>query len=122
MPPVSMADLFWPGDHRAGPVMSDATFLAAMVDVENAWLRGLVDAGVAPPSAAAELGGVVTAADVTTIADGAETGGNPVIELVGQRNEIPQAANRVVGLTSCGSAHQPDAADCQEGQRARLRN
>jgi 3-carboxy-cis,cis-muconate cycloisomerase len=77
-----MADLFWPGDHRAAEVMSDAAFLAAMVDVENAWLRGLVDAGVAPRSAAAELGGVVTAADATAIADGAEAGGNPVIGLV----------------------------------------
>lgn len=43
-----MTDLLWPGDERAGPLMSDAAFLAAMVSVENAWLSVLVDAGVAP--------------------------------------------------------------------------
>ena len=31
--------------------MSDAAFLAAMVAVEQAWLDGLVDAGIAPPTA-----------------------------------------------------------------------
>ncbi len=77
-----MTDLFWPGDHRAGEVMSDAAFLAAMVKVESAWLRVLVEAGVAPAAAAADLRGVVTAVDATAIADGAEVGGNPVIGLV----------------------------------------
>ena len=77
-----MADLFWPGDHRAADVMSDAAYLAALVDVENAWLRGLVEAGVAPDTAAADLRAVVTAADAPAIAEAAEAGGNPVIALV----------------------------------------
>ena len=29
-----MTDLFWPGDNRAGDLMSDAAFLAAMVHVD----------------------------------------------------------------------------------------
>ena len=33
-----MTDLFWPGDERAGELFSDAAFVAAMVDVEAAWL------------------------------------------------------------------------------------
>jgi 3-carboxy-cis,cis-muconate cycloisomerase len=77
-----MSDLFWPGDHRAGEVMSDAAFLTALVDVENAWLRALVDAGVAPEAAATDLTGLVSAADATAIADGAEQDGNPAIGLV----------------------------------------
>ena len=46
-----MTDLFWPGDHRAGDLMSGTAFLAAMAEVENAWLGVLVDAGVAPVDA-----------------------------------------------------------------------
>ena len=29
-----MADLFWPGDDRAGDLFSDAALILAMVDVE----------------------------------------------------------------------------------------
>lgn len=79
---MTMADLFWPGDHRAADVMSDDAYLAALVEVENAWLRMLVEAGVAPASAAADLRGVVTPADAPAIAEAAEAGGNPVITLV----------------------------------------
>jgi 3-carboxy-cis,cis-muconate cycloisomerase len=50
-----MTDLLWPGDDRAGALMSDAAFLAAMVLVENAWLRVLIEAGVARVAAAADL-------------------------------------------------------------------
>lgn len=42
-----MTDLLWPGDHRAGQIFSDAGYLAAMVQVENAWLGVLVDSGIA---------------------------------------------------------------------------
>jgi 3-carboxy-cis,cis-muconate cycloisomerase len=77
-----MTDLFWPGDHRAGDVMSDAAFLAAMAEVENAWLGVLIDAGVAPTSARADLTSLVSASDVETIACGAEADGNPVIGLL----------------------------------------
>lgn len=40
-----MTDLLWPGDHRAGDLMSDRAFFDAMVAVENAWLNLLVDIG-----------------------------------------------------------------------------
>jgi 3-carboxy-cis,cis-muconate cycloisomerase len=78
-----MTDLFWPGDHRAGEIFSDAAFLAAMVAIENAWLAGLVDTGVAPVPARADLTGLVSATDLEAVADGAEANGNPVIGLLG---------------------------------------
>ncbi|KMO72718.1 MAG: 3-carboxy-cis,cis-muconate cycloisomerase [Mycolicibacterium rufum] len=77
-----MADLFWPGDHRAGAVMSDEAFLAALVEVENAWLAVLVEQAVAPASAAADVTALVDHTDATTIAAGAEKDGNPVTGLV----------------------------------------
>lgn len=77
-----MTDLFWPGDQRAGDVMSDAAFLAAMAAVENAWLGVLVDAGVAPGAARADLTALVSIADAEVIAAGAEADGNPVTGLV----------------------------------------
>jgi 3-carboxy-cis,cis-muconate cycloisomerase len=77
-----MTDLFWPGDHRAGDLMNGAAFLAAMVEVENAWLGVLVDAGVAPQEARADMVGLVSAADVEGIAVGAEADGNAVIGLL----------------------------------------
>ena len=52
-----MTDLFWPGDERAGDLLSDAALLAAMVDVEAAWLDALVAAGIAPAQAKADLAG-----------------------------------------------------------------
>ena len=77
-----MTDLFWPGDGRADDIFTDAAFLAAMVVVENAWLDVLVDAGVAPADARANLTAEVSAADVGLISVGAEADGNPVIGLV----------------------------------------
>jgi 3-carboxy-cis,cis-muconate cycloisomerase len=77
-----VADLFWPGDHRAGAVMSDEAFLAALVDVENAWLAVLVEQAVAPASAAADVTALVHHTDAATIAAGAEKDGNPVTGLV----------------------------------------
>jgi 3-carboxy-cis,cis-muconate cycloisomerase len=77
-----MTDLFWPGDHRAADVMSDAAFLTAMIVVENAWLAALVDSGVAPAPARADLAAAVSATDVEAIATGAEDDGTPVTGLV----------------------------------------
>jgi 3-carboxy-cis,cis-muconate cycloisomerase len=77
-----MTDLFWPGDHRAGDLMSGPAFLAAMVEVENAWLGALVDAGVAPVESRVDLAPLVSSADVEAIAAGAEADGNPVIGLL----------------------------------------
>ncbi len=62
--------------------MSDGAFLDALVCVENAWLAALVEKGVAPQSAAADLTALVGEADVTEIAVGAERDGNPVTALV----------------------------------------
>lgn len=77
-----MSDLFWPGDHRAGALMSQRAFLAALVMAENAWLATLVEAGVAPPNAAADLDELAGDADLAGIAAGAEADGNPVTGLV----------------------------------------
>ena len=77
-----MTDLFWPGDERAGELLSDAALLAAMVEVEAAWLDALVAAGIAPADAKTDLSGLVHEADVPGIAVTAESGGNPVIPLV----------------------------------------
>ncbi len=77
-----MTDLFWPGDHRAGDLMSNTAFLAAMATVENAWLVVLVDAGVAPPAARENIAATISAADAENLAEAAEVDGNPVIGLV----------------------------------------
>jgi 3-carboxy-cis,cis-muconate cycloisomerase len=77
-----MIDLFWPGDHLAGDLMSDRAFLAAMVAVEQAWLDGLVDAGLAPEDARADVAGLVAEGDVEAIARRADVDGNPVSALV----------------------------------------
>jgi 3-carboxy-cis,cis-muconate cycloisomerase len=77
-----MTDLFWPGDQRAADVMSDAAFLAAMVEVENAWLSALVDGGVAPSAARVEVTALISGDDAEGLASGAEADGNPVIGLV----------------------------------------
>ena len=98
-----MTDLFWPGDHRAGDLMSGTAFLAAMAEVENAWLGVLVDAGVAPVDARADVASLVSSADVKVIAADAEADGNPVIGLLGlMRNRAPEETARWLhrGLTS----------------------
>jgi 3-carboxy-cis,cis-muconate cycloisomerase len=77
-----MTDLFWPGDHRAGDIFSDAAFLAALVSVENAWLGVLVDAGVAPAAARTALTAVIAAGDAEAIAAAAEADGSPVTALL----------------------------------------
>lgn len=75
-----MADLFWPGDERAGEVCSDRSLLRAMVRVESAWLAALADAGIAEQSGPLEE--LIDDQDVTTVASGADAGGNPVIPLL----------------------------------------
>ena len=62
-----MSDLFWPGDERAGATMTEASFLAAMVRVEEAWLTGLVAAGIAPYAAKADLAGLVGPGDADAL-------------------------------------------------------
>lgn len=76
-----MGELFWPGDARAGSLFSDQAFLAAMVEVESAW--------------------VGTALDVPGLALDAEAGGNPVIPLVDVlRAAHPDVEGLHAGLTS----------------------
>ncbi|MEB3034931.1 3-carboxy-cis,cis-muconate cycloisomerase [[Mycobacterium] nativiensis] len=98
-----MTDLLWPGDHRAGQIFSDAAYLAAMVRVENAWLGVLVDAGIAPASARADLTAVISATDVEAVAVAAEATGNPVpglVELLRERTGGEPAHWVHRGLTS----------------------
>lgn len=98
-----MIDMFWPGDERAGDLMSGAAFLSAMVEVENAWLGVLVDAGVAPVRARVDLASLVSSGDAEAIAAAAEADGNPVIGLLGLlRDRTPEETARWLhrGLTS----------------------
>jgi 3-carboxy-cis,cis-muconate cycloisomerase len=75
-----MSDLLWPGDDRCGDLFSDPAVLAALVRVEAAWLRALDGPGD-------DLEKLLEAGDVARIAAGAESGGNPVIPLVGLLRE-----------------------------------
>src|ERR1700761_2789342 len=78
-----MTNLLWPGEQRAGELMSDATLLSSMVAAESAWLNALVAAGLAPDQCAgADLAGLVNEADCELLAVKSEDGGNPVIGLV----------------------------------------
>lgn len=98
-----MTDVLWPGDHRAGPIFSDAAYLAAMLRVENAWLAALVDAGIAPEAARADLTAAISAADADAIAVAAEATGNPVpglLDLLRERTDGEPARWLHRGLTS----------------------
>src|SRR5882757_3700603 len=100
---TDVTDLFWPGDHLAGELMSDSAFLAAMVAVEQAWLDVIIDRGVAPVSARAELADAVADGDVEAIARGADVDGNPVsglVTLLRHRSGEPSARWLHRGLTS----------------------
>jgi len=95
-----VTDLFWPGDHLAGDLMSDAAFLSAMLTVEQAWLDGLVDAGVAPTEAGITL---PTDVDPDDVAQQSDSDGNPMSGLVALlRTRTPEPASRWIhrGLTS----------------------
>ena len=59
-----MGDLFWPGDDRAGDLMSGAAFLSALVEVERAWLSALVASGIAPAAAQHDLADLVDPDDL----------------------------------------------------------
>jgi 3-carboxy-cis,cis-muconate cycloisomerase len=90
-----MTNLLWPGEERAGALMSDATLLASMLAVESAWLDALVAAGLAPDQCTgADLSGLVTTADCELLAARSEDGGNPVIGLVALLRERASAEVR----------------------------
>jgi 3-carboxy-cis,cis-muconate cycloisomerase len=64
-----MTNLLWPGEQRAGELMSDATLLASMVAVESAWLDALVAAGLAPDQCTgADLIGLMNDGDCESLA------------------------------------------------------
>lgn len=92
-----MTELFWPGESRAGSLLTDEALIAAMVRVERAWLAALHDAGVAPePTPLPDI-------DVDEVRDGAEAGGNAVIPLVAalrRRASEPTRSWLHRGLTS----------------------
>ncbi|MCV7258088.1 lyase family protein [Mycobacterium shimoidei] len=95
-----MTNLLWPGDHRAGELMTDQALLASMVAVESAWLATLAAHGLAPP---ADLGQLIQPRDREILAAGAEDGGNPVIGLVSLLRErtTPEVSRWIHrGLTS----------------------
>jgi 3-carboxy-cis,cis-muconate cycloisomerase len=99
-----MADLYWPGDERAGDVFGQDAFLAAMVRVEFAWLTALTKAGIAPADTDTDLAGLVDETDLQAIGAAAEDGGNPVLPLLALlRDRVPGDAARAWlhrGLTS----------------------
>jgi len=87
-----VSGLLWPGDDRAGDLMSDGALLAAMVEVEQAWLTALVRSGIAPRAAGHALPGLVSTGDLPALASAAADGGNPVIPLVAMlRERLPDA-------------------------------
>lgn len=86
-----MSSLTWPGDHRAGDLMSDGALLDAMTHAEDRWLYVLTDHGVAPSYRS--LRDLLSEDDIAAIATQAESGGNPVIPLV----EILRARLRAAG-------------------------
>jgi 3-carboxy-cis,cis-muconate cycloisomerase len=87
-----VSGLLWPGDDRAGDLMTDGALLEAMVEVERAWLAALVGSGIAPAAAGHELTGLVTTGDLAHLTRAAAEGGNPVIPLVALlRERVPDA-------------------------------
>jgi 3-carboxy-cis,cis-muconate cycloisomerase len=99
-----MTNLLWPGDQRAGELMTDQALLESMVAVESAWLNSLAAAGLAPDECAgADLHRLVAAQDCERLAVTAEDGGNPVIGLVALlRERATPVVSRWIhrGLTS----------------------
>lgn len=82
-----MGDLFWPGDDRAGDHFTSASFLQAMVRLEAEW------AGV-------DLSGVDAERHLEWLANESESGGNPVIALVGLLRDAVGDRSLHRGLTS----------------------
>ena len=101
-----MTDLFWPGDDRAGDLFSDASFLAAMVAVEAAWLDALVGTGIAPPARREQdLAGLVDRRRTPDwlARERRGVGGNPVMPLVALlRDGSPSAARTPRGGCTAG--------------------
>ncbi|GAB2602898.1 3-carboxy-cis,cis-muconate cycloisomerase [Paractinoplanes abujensis] len=82
-----MSSLLWPGDARAGELCSDASFLAAMLRVESAWIDTDLSALAGPD-------------DLPALAEAAEEGGNPVIPLLALLRARSGNPRLHLGLTS----------------------
>jgi 3-carboxy-cis,cis-muconate cycloisomerase len=99
-----MTNLLWPGDHRAGELMTDRALLASMVAVESAWLNALAAAGLAPGECVRiNLQSLVGRQDCEALAVTAEDAGNPVIGLVAllRKRASPEVSRWIHrGLTS----------------------
>ena len=99
-----MSDLFWPGDERADGLMDEAALLAAMLEVEQAWLDALVETGVAPAAAGGStLRGLVGDGDITLLSRHAAATGNPasgLVALLRERTDGEVARWLHRGLTS----------------------
>jgi 3-carboxy-cis,cis-muconate cycloisomerase len=77
-------NLYWPGDARAGDLMTSRSLVAALVRVELAWYAVLVDAGIAPKAdlpAESEFTDL-SGSQLNQLGSDAEAGGNPVIPLL----------------------------------------
>lgn len=78
-----MTNLLWPGDHRAGDLLTDAAYWAAMLKVEDGWLQAMRLNGLLPGDITGwDLTGLVDDSDRQRVADEADDGANPVIALV----------------------------------------
>jgi 3-carboxy-cis,cis-muconate cycloisomerase len=79
-----MIDLFWPGDARAGDLMTNRALVTTLVRVELAWYAVLVEAEIAPrlqlPSES--VLSAVSDQELAELDESAEAGGNPVIPLL----------------------------------------
>lgn len=99
-----MSDLFWPGDERADGLMDEAALLAAMLEVEQAWLDALVETGVAPAAAGGStLRGLVGDDDIALLSRDAAATGNPasgLVALLRERTDGEVARWLHRGLTS----------------------
>ena len=77
-----MADLLWPGDERAEQIFAPLSVFGALVTIEEEWLTTLVDGGVAPATARADVHRLASRRDIEQVALGAEASGNPVVPLL----------------------------------------
>ncbi|QZY47068.1 lyase family protein [Mycolicibacterium austroafricanum] len=99
-----MTNLLWPGDHRAGALLTDTAVLRAMVDVESAWLQALAANALVPsPAANCDLLSLLGDTDLDDLSTAADAGGNPIIPLVTiLRERAPEPTRKWIhrGLTS----------------------
>jgi 3-carboxy-cis,cis-muconate cycloisomerase len=128
-----VTDLYWPGDTRAGDLMTSRSLVAALVRVELAWHAVLVDAGIAPKAdlpAEAELT-ALSDSELRQLGADAEAGGNPVIPLLAVlraklESSAPEAARWLHrGLTSqdaLDTALMLQLRDVLDGIQRELRN